>query len=75
MSRHLIFPGLGYFYEVLAPGCNKAAAMQWLAEDCGATLANVVTFGDGRNDIEMLQEAGHTPFKLCLHFRCACPTC
>ena len=43
--------------DVIAPGINKAWAVQKVAEMIGATPAQVVAYGDGLNDIEMLSWA------------------
>ena len=40
------------------PDCSKAAALQWLCERLGVDPSEVVAFGDGENDKEMLQFAG-----------------
>lgn len=40
------------------PGCSKAKALRWLCEYLGIRQAQVVAFGDGENDKEMLQFAG-----------------
>lgn len=45
--------------EVSAPGVNKAAGLQDLAELLGVDPADAVAFGDMPNDVEMLQWAGH----------------
>ena len=37
---------------------NKASALQEVADDLGVDAADVLAFGDGRNDIEMLHWAG-----------------
>jgi hypothetical protein len=41
--------------EVLAPGVSKGAALAGLLDDLGLTAAEVVCFGDGLNDLEMLR--------------------
>lgn len=41
--------------EVLALGVSKGAALARLLDDLGLTPADVVCFGDGLNDLEMLQ--------------------
>jgi len=40
------------------PDCSKAAALQWLCEKLAVDPAEVVAFGDGENDKEMLSLAG-----------------
>jgi Cof subfamily protein (haloacid dehalogenase superfamily) len=44
--------------EVATAGEHKAVALQVLVEHLGITPADVVAFGDGGNDIEMLRWAG-----------------
>lgn len=41
--------------EVLAPGVSKGAALAGLLDDLRLTAADVVCFGDGLNDLEMLR--------------------
>ncbi len=38
--------------------CSKATALQWLCDKLGVDPAEVVAFGDGENDKEMLQLVG-----------------
>ncbi|MBP3700426.1 MAG: HAD family phosphatase [Lachnospiraceae bacterium] len=40
------------------PDCSKAAALQWLCQRLGVESGQVVAFGDGENDKEMLEFAG-----------------
>ena len=44
--------------EVAPAGDNKAVALQVLTDHLGIEPADVLAFGDGRNDIEMLEWAG-----------------
>lgn len=44
--------------EVAAPGVNKAAGLEFLANHLGVAAADVIAFGDMPNDIEMLRWAG-----------------
>jgi len=43
--------------EIVKKGINKAAGIAVLLQHLGRDFTDVVTFGDGINDIEMLQEA------------------
>ena len=44
----------------LAPvGVSKASGLEYVATELGLTGADALAIGDGRNDIEMLQWAGH----------------
>lgn len=44
--------------EVMAADVSKGNALQAVAESMGLTLENCIAFGDGMNDVEMLQMAG-----------------
>ncbi|WP_042471467.1 Cof-type HAD-IIB family hydrolase [Bacillus ndiopicus] len=44
--------------DVLPKGGSKARGIQKLLEKTGYTMESVIAFGDGTNDIEMLQQAG-----------------
>lgn len=46
-----------YFFEVLAKGSNKGAAVKYLCEKRGFTNSDVITFGDAINDLTMLEYA------------------
>jgi Cof subfamily protein (haloacid dehalogenase superfamily) len=45
--------------ELMAPGVTKASALAFVAERLGIDQGDTVAFGDNRNDVEMLQWAGH----------------
>lgn len=44
--------------EVTGKGVNKATAMRQIAKLHGYDLAEIAAFGDGENDLRMIQEAG-----------------
>ena len=44
--------------EILRPGVHKGNALSHLCKHCGAVPSEVVAFGDGMNDIELLRTAG-----------------
>lgn len=44
--------------EVMGAGVSKGAALEWVAAQAGVSLADTIAFGDGLNDLEMLQRAG-----------------
>lgn len=44
--------------EVARAGANKGPALRWLCDYLGVDLADVVAFGDGDNDILMIEAAG-----------------
>ncbi len=64
MARHLGLHGVTYFVgwsawlDIAPEGVNKATALAEVAEGLGVSAADVLAFGDGRNDIEMLRWAG-----------------
>ena len=64
LARHLGLHGVTYFVgwsawlDIAPEGVNKATALAEVAEGLGVSAADVLAFGDGRNDIEMLRWAG-----------------
>lgn len=46
------------YLEFMAPGVNKAAGVAAAASHWGIAQAEILAFGDGNNDVEMLQWAG-----------------
>lgn len=44
--------------DVLRPGANKAVALEGLLAQLGVTWEETAAFGDGNNDVEMLEHAG-----------------
>ena len=57
-DRLYISKSLPYFLEFAAPDVTKAAGIEFLAEQLGFTRERTVAFGDGENDIELLEWAG-----------------
>ena len=47
-----------YFMDITAMGVNKARGMEAVARYCGFSLKDSMGFGDGGNDISMLEAAG-----------------
>ena len=47
-----------FFLEILPMGINKADALELLLKEVGATREELMTFGDGYNDITMIEYAG-----------------
>lgn len=47
-----------YFFDITATGVNKAKGMREIADRFGFSLDDSMAFGDGGNDISMLQAAG-----------------
>ncbi len=64
LARHLGLHGVTYFVgwsawlDIAPEGVNKATALAEVALGLGVSAADVLAFGDGRNDIEMLRWAG-----------------
>lgn len=46
------------FVDLTAKGNNKAHGVRILSEHCGVPIEDTVAFGDGGNDVSMLEEAG-----------------
>lgn len=44
--------------DVIQPGVNKATGLKRLGDSLGIDLSEMCAFGDGGNDLEMLQEVG-----------------
>ena len=57
-GRLFIAKSLPYFLEVAMPGVSKGAALVTVCGRIGIDPANVVAFGDGANDLELLRDAG-----------------
>jgi len=47
-----------WFLEVFDPAASKGQAVAWLAESLGLSLTQVLAFGDGANDLDLLDEVG-----------------
>ena len=64
LANHLGLHGVTYFVgwsawlDIAPEGVNKATALAEVAMNLGIHAADVLAFGDGRNDIEMLRWAG-----------------
>jgi Cof subfamily protein (haloacid dehalogenase superfamily) len=58
-ARMYISKSLPYFLEFAAPGVTKGAGLDFLAEHMGFTRAETVAFGDGENDVELVEWAGY----------------
>ncbi len=48
------------YLEVTSEGSDKGSALELLAAELGVEQADTVAFGDGLNDLTMLQWAGHS---------------
>ena len=58
-GRLYISKSLPYFLEFASPDVTKAAGLDFLAEHVGFTAERTVAFGDGENDIELVEWAGY----------------
>ena len=56
--RLYISKSLPYFLEFAAPGVTKAAGLEFLAGRLGFSAGQTVAFGDGENDVELVDWAG-----------------
>ncbi|MEO8289515.1 MAG: HAD family hydrolase [Gaiellaceae bacterium] len=57
--RLYISKSLPFFLEIASPQVTKGSGLQFLAEHLGFTAEHTVAFGDGENDIELLEWAGY----------------
>jgi Cof subfamily protein (haloacid dehalogenase superfamily) len=58
-GRLYISKSLPYFLEFASPQVTKAAGLEFLSERLGFTRARTVAFGDGENDIELVDWAAY----------------
>ena len=58
-GRLYISKSLPYFLEFAAPSVTKAAGLDFLSERLGFSSQRTVAFGDGENDIELVEWAGY----------------
>jgi Cof subfamily protein (haloacid dehalogenase superfamily) len=58
-GRLYISKSLPYFLELASPDVTKAAGLAFVAEHVGFGRERTVAFGDGENDIELLEWAGY----------------
>jgi Cof subfamily protein (haloacid dehalogenase superfamily) len=58
-GRAFIAKSLPFFLEVAQPGVSKGSALRWVCRRLDIDPVDVVAFGDGANDIELLEEAGY----------------
>ena len=57
--RLYISKSLPYFLEFASPDVTKAAGLEFVAEQLGFARERTVAFGDGENDIELVDWAGY----------------
>jgi Cof subfamily protein (haloacid dehalogenase superfamily) len=58
-ARAYISKSLPYFLEFASPEVTKASGVAFVAEHLGFARGRTVAFGDGENDVELLQWAGY----------------
>jgi Cof subfamily protein (haloacid dehalogenase superfamily) len=58
-DREHIAKSLPYFLEFAQAGVTKGAGLDFLSEHLGFTREQTVAFGDGENDIELVEWAGY----------------
>jgi Cof subfamily protein (haloacid dehalogenase superfamily) len=58
-GRLYISKSLPFFLELASPEVSKGAGLGFVAEQLGFTVAETVAFGDGENDVELLDWAGY----------------
>jgi Cof subfamily protein (haloacid dehalogenase superfamily) len=57
-ARLYISTSLPYFLEFASPDVTKAAGLEFVAEHLGFSRDRTVAFGDGENDLELIDWAG-----------------
>lgn len=57
-NRLSIYRSAPFFIEVMAKGIDKAASLDRLAKSLGIQQTEVIAFGDGYNDLSMIEYAG-----------------
>jgi Cof subfamily protein (haloacid dehalogenase superfamily) len=58
-GRLYISKSLPYFLEFASPDVTKAAGLDFVSKAVGFTAEQTVGFGDGENDVELLEWAGY----------------
>jgi Cof subfamily protein (haloacid dehalogenase superfamily) len=58
-TRAYISKSLPYFLEFASPEVTKASGMAFVASHLGFSRERTVAFGDGENDVELLEWAGY----------------
>jgi Cof subfamily protein (haloacid dehalogenase superfamily) len=58
-GRLYIAKSLPYFLEFASPEVTKASGLAFLADHLGFEAAQTVAFGDGENDVELLEWTGY----------------
>jgi hypothetical protein len=58
-ERLFVSTSLPIFLELASPGVSKGSGMAFVAERLGFDAAHTIAFGDGENDVELLEWAGY----------------
>jgi Cof subfamily protein (haloacid dehalogenase superfamily) len=58
-GRLYISKSLPYFLEFAAPGVTKGSGLDFLSEHMGFTSEETIAFGDGENDVELVEWAAY----------------
>jgi hypothetical protein len=58
-GRMFVARSLPHFLEFAAEGVTKGSGLTFVTERIGVALQHTVAFGDGENDIELLEAAGY----------------
>lgn len=58
-GRLYISKSLPYFLEFASPAVTKGSGLDFVSEHLGFSSARTVAFGDGENDVELLESAGY----------------
>src|SRR5262249_53912314 len=58
-ERLYVTKSLPYFLELATAGVTKGSGMDFLAGHLGFTPEQTIAFGDGENDVELLEWAGY----------------
>jgi Cof subfamily protein (haloacid dehalogenase superfamily) len=58
-GRLYISKSLPYFLELASPDVTKAAGLEFLSRHLGLSRERTVAFGDGENDVELVEWAGY----------------
>jgi Cof subfamily protein (haloacid dehalogenase superfamily) len=57
-ERLFLTTSLPYLLEIGNPAVSKGTGIAFVARELGISLDRIVSFGDGENDIELIEEAG-----------------
>ena len=58
-DRLFIAKSLPYFLELASPAVSKGSGLAFVAEQLGFAAEHTIAFGDGENDLELLDWAGY----------------